>query len=146
MITAAYGSLRATSQRGLCVPSIRSLFSVIRVVIISPCVPLLRTWGLFYLLPPVASLNQAIAVNETDSVVRQRTLTTRAKDENSLACRKKCLHNLTGSSRRRCNANVCSPHQKAAFFTQVFWGLSKDSEPTHPAVPWDPKALCICVH
>ena len=69
---------------------------------------------------PMASLNQAIIENEANSVVRQRMLTNRAKDENSLACRKKCLHNLSG----RCNANVCSFHQKAAFF-RGFLGILK---------------------
>lgn len=65
------------------------------------------------MLPPVASLNQAITETEANSVVRQRTLTARANVENSLACReKKCLHNLSGS---RSNADVCSAHQKAAF-------------------------------
>lgn len=150
MITAAYGSLSATSQRSLCVQSIRSLFSVIRVVIISRCVPLLRTLAVLYLLTPplpdMASLNQAIIENEANSVVHQRTLTDHANDENSLACWKKCLHNLRGSSRRRCNANVCSFHPKA---TLRFCGdgvcSSVNCEPTQPVPSGSQCAECFCL-
>lgn len=89
MTTAAYGSLS-----GLCIQSIHSLFSVIRVVIILRCVPLWSIWGVFHLLAPVASVNQAIIEKEVNSVVHNKMLTTWAKHENSLACWKKCLHIL----------------------------------------------------
>lgn len=134
MITAAYGSLSATSQRSLCVQSIHSLFSVIRVVIISRCVPLLRTLAVLYLLtrPPQRGLIQSGHHWEWSQ------LCCPSKNTNSpgqwwkfISLLKKFLHNLRGSSWRQCNANVCSFHPEGA---QRFCGdggcSSVNCEPT----------------
>lgn len=57
----------------------------------------------------------------------------RPKDENSSACSQKCPHNLKGTGRRQCNANVCSLHWNAALFgfcrfASVPWTLEHERQ------------------